>query len=100
MPTEFDPIPQVSNRGPLAILDQLMQQLRAQKKYHELFEALKMRVREQLGLPLLYGDAMDDLDETRREKLEDGLLDACREVGMLLLDEGKIREGWMYLRPV
>jgi hypothetical protein len=59
-----------------------------------------MRVRQQLGLPLLYGDSMDELDTPQREKLEDGLLTACREVGTLLLQDGKIREGWMYLRPV
>jgi hypothetical protein len=100
MPTDFDQIQQVSQRGTAAILDELLAQLRAQKKYHELFEALKMRAREQLGLPLLYGDSMDELDEVQREKLENGLLAACREVGMLLLEDGKIREGWMYLRPV
>ena len=100
MPTDFDHIHETANRGAAAILDELVEQLRSQKKYHELFEALKMSARQKLDLPLLYGDSLDELDEGVREKLEDGLLAACREVGMLLLADGKIREGWMYLRPV
>jgi hypothetical protein len=59
-----------------------------------------MRTRHRLGLPLLYGDSGDQLDTATRDRLEDGLLDACREVGLLLLRDGAIREGWMYLRPV
>lgn len=74
--------------------------LRKEDKHHELFEALKMRVRHGIGLPLMYGEASDNLIEAQRTKLEEGLLAACREVGSSLLQSGKIREGWMYLRPV
>jgi hypothetical protein len=74
--------------------------LRRQKKHHELFEVLKMQLRQRLGLPLLAGESTDGLPEEKRAKLEDGLIAACREVGASLLQEGKIREGWMYLRPV
>jgi hypothetical protein len=91
---------ELAQRGVEAVLDRLAEQLRERKRYHELFEALKMRVRWRLGLPLLHVDAGDRLDESQRNKLEDGLIEACREVGMLLLREGNIREGWMYLRPV
>jgi hypothetical protein len=68
-----------------------------------------MKLRWQLGLPLLprvavfseakHGDS-EKLTEQQRTKLEDGLIGACREVGAALLQDGKIREGWMYLRPV
>lgn len=74
--------------------------LRRQKKYHELFEVLKMQVRRKLGLPLFYSDGADSLTEPQRMQLEEGLVAACREVGSLLLKEGQVREGWMYLRPV
>ncbi|MEX2175087.1 MAG: hypothetical protein WD872_12050 [Pirellulaceae bacterium] len=86
--------------GADAALAQAATLLGEQQKYHELFEVLKMQLRRKLGLPLLYGDAGDDLSEARRTQLEEGLIDACRTVGNLLLREGKIREGWMYLRPV
>ncbi len=89
-----------SAQGVAGALDALSQRLRDQKKYHELFEALKMRVRHRIGLPLLYGDGSDELDESKRQQLEEGLIEACREVGTLLLNRGRIREGWMYLRPV
>lgn len=99
--TEFDQLQDALERGGVdAALDQLAEYLRENKKYHELFEALKMKVRHGLGLPLTYSDAGDELDESTRTKLEDGLIDACRAVGTALLREGAIREGWMYLRPV
>ena len=99
--TEFDQLQDALERGGVdAALDQLAEYLRENKKYHELFEALKMKVRHGLGLPLTYSDAGDELDESTRSKLEDGLIDACRTVGTALLREGAIREGWMYLRPV
>lgn len=90
----------LATAGVDAAFTRLVEELRSRRKYHELFEALKMRLRFQLGLPLRYNDLGDDLDETRRNRLEEGLLEACREVGACLLANGRIREGWMYLRPV
>ena len=99
--TDFEKIQQqLDENGAAAALDVLAEKLREQQKYHELFEALKMLVRLRIGLPLLYNDSGDELEPDQRDQLETGLLDACREVGMLLLKAGKIREGWMYLRPV
>ena len=86
--------------GSTEVLDRLSAQLREAGQYHELFEALKMQLRTRLGLPLLFGDGSDELDESRRAELEEGLIAACREVGLALLRQGKIREGWMYLRAV
>ena len=83
-----------------AVLAQLITGLKEEKKYHELFEALKMKVHHSIGLPLLYGESGDELEESQRNALEDGLLDACRQVGMGLLTEGRISEGYMYMRPV
>src|SRR5262245_63681545 len=101
MPTsDFDQLQSAfSSGGAEAALKRAADLLREQKKYHELFEVLKMQVRRKLGLPLLPG-ASDELPEETRTKLEDGLISSCREVGSALLKEGKIREGWMYLRPV
>ncbi|GIW93461.1 MAG: hypothetical protein KatS3mg110_1502 [Pirellulaceae bacterium] len=83
-----------------AALEQLENQLRLERKYHELFEVLKMRARHRAGLPLLYTDPPDPMPDEQRQLLEDGLLAACREVGLLLLESGAVREGWIYLRPV
>ncbi len=65
----------------------------------ELFEAMKMNVRHRLGLPLLPNDQHDVRSEDMDRQLEEGLLAACREAGAMLVQDGKVREGWMYLRP-
>ncbi len=97
---EFDQLQQtLASAGIGPALALLTQQLREKKQYHELFEALKMHARHRIGLPVMYGESGDDLEPGQRTKLEDGLLEACREVGLLLLEAGRIREGWMYLRP-
>jgi hypothetical protein len=99
--SDFDQLQSaLSSGGAEATLEQAAELLRQQKKYHELFEVLKMQIRRKLGLPLLASDATDGLSDEQRLKLEDGLIGACCEVGNALLGEGKIREGWMYLRPV
>lgn len=87
-------------QGTAGLLSALADRLRASRQPHQLFEALKMQVRHRLGLPLLYSDTPDELTDSQRNGLEEGLIGACREVGLLLLKEGKIREGWMYLRAV
>jgi tetratricopeptide (TPR) repeat protein len=99
--TEFDLLSDhLTAAGPDAVLTAAANTFREQKRYHDLFEVLKMQVRRRIGLPLMYSDSADQLSEEQRTRLEDGLIAACREVGSLLIREGKVREGWMYLRPV
>jgi tetratricopeptide (TPR) repeat protein len=90
----------VESGEPNAALDALIAHLRQNHLYHELFEALKMRLRTQLGLPAAQAEQEPQLDEAQELELERGLIDACRQVGELFLKQGKIREGWMYMRPV
>lgn len=98
---QFNDLKQLANTaGIAASLDWLIETLRTQQDYHQLFEALKMRMRHQLGLPILYTQRPDELDAEQQHQLELGLLDACREVGSHLVEAGKLREGWIYLQPV
>ncbi|MFI4875037.1 MAG: hypothetical protein ACIALR_06860, partial [Blastopirellula sp. JB062] len=90
----------LEQQGAEAALLRLADEFRREKKHYELFEALKMSARVRLGLPLLFAEGGEDLPEETRDALEDALIEICREVGTLLLDEGRIREGWYYLRPV
>lgn len=91
----------LTNGGVAEALDQLAAQLRDRKQYRELFQALKMKTRHNLKLSPISNDAEDDaLPEDVRNQLDQGLLQACREVGLLMLADGNIREGWMYLRPL
>ncbi len=101
MSTIFDELAEAYRQeGTAVTLRRLADHLRQQKRYHELFETLKLNVRERLGLPLLYTELGEDLEPDRREALEQGLIDACREVGQLLLNEGRLRDSWHYLRAV
>jgi hypothetical protein len=77
----------------------MIESFRQSGKPMELFEALKMRVRHQLGLPLVNTESEPPRPEDVERQLEAGLLDACREAGTMLIQQGRIGEGWMYLRP-
>jgi len=80
-------------------VERMVAYYRDQRRPLELFEALKMQTRHRLGLPLIAAEdeprVADDVDR----QIETGLLDACREVGEMLISMGRVREGWMYLRP-
>ena len=78
----------------------LIEFFRHQGAYHELFEALKMKARLELGLTAVPPGPDEVLTPMVTDKLERSLIDACRTVGLLLLGDGRIREGWMYMRPV
>ncbi|MFO0914331.1 MAG: hypothetical protein U0795_15330 [Pirellulales bacterium] len=77
----------------------VVDRLTAAGRYAELFEALKLQLRHRLGLPLL-ASGTEQLDEPVQAEYEAALIDACRRVGLLLLDDGRIRDAWTYLRPV
>lgn len=84
---------------PAVMLDRMVQHLRDSRQPMELFEALKMRTRHQLGLGLLASNDEPSCPDDVERQLEAGLLDACRETGSMLIEDGQVAEGWMYLRP-
>ena len=59
-----------------------------------------MRSRQRLGLPVILQGPIDDLDEPLRSQVEDAYLDSCRQVGKSAARRRRVREAWMYLRPV
>jgi len=95
---QFQALLQQSN--PDDAINLLIEHFRQEKMHYQLFEVFKLQARAQLGLPLLYPGTSETLTEQQRNQLEDALVQACDEVGRMLLDDGKIREGWYYLRPV
>ncbi len=82
-----------------SMLASMVDHYRHERLPMELFEALKMQVRYKLELPLLSSDDDELRTDAMDRQLEDGLLNACREAGTMLIEDGRIREGWMYLRP-
>ncbi len=81
------------------LFGKLAHQLAAEGRWHELFEARLTEARHRLGLSLTDPPRLDDLPEEQRAVLENDYTAACREVGRLLTEAGKLREAWQYLRP-
>jgi len=95
--------------GLQAAAQELVERMRQQKLYPELFEARKMLHRVELGLPPVQVDPIGahgkksgaiQQDPQVQDELDKRLLDACREVGGGLMRSGRLQEGWMYLRAV
>ena len=91
---------QIQDAGMDAAIERMIAHFRAEKQHFQLFEMYKLRARARLGLPLLFPGTSENLTEEQRDQLEEALVEACDEVGRMLLDEGRVREGWYYLRPV
>lgn len=88
------------SEGPAAAINQLIETLRGQKEYHRLFDALLLKKRYELGLPLARPTTLDDVPEDRREAFEEFYVEAAREIGRLLLDDGQIAQAWVYFRTI
>ena len=84
---------------PERLFQQVAQTLVERGEFHRLFDLRLIQERRRLGLPLDRRTPIDDVEEPLRSQLETGYLAACREVGELLLEAGRLREAWMYLRP-
>ncbi|MEM6472516.1 MAG: hypothetical protein AAF802_23340 [Planctomycetota bacterium] len=82
------------------LLEQLVEYYRKQASPMELFEARKMVIRNALGLPIVTSENEPPRSEAVERQLEAGLLEACRETGEMLIDAGRVFEGWTYLRPI
>lgn len=106
-------------QGSLAVACALVEKLRSEGRFAELFEARKMLHRMELGLSPVHVEgvssgsetvgsivgangvgAVGTLDPKIQDELDKRLLDACREVGCGLMRTERLQEGWMYLRAV
>ena len=76
---EFEQLDAALDEGIPAVIERMIEQLRERKRFHHLFEALKLRLRYQMGLPLWEHTPGEQLDSEVRDRYEDGLIEACRE---------------------
>jgi hypothetical protein len=100
--TTFDELEEsLQSGGVSACLARLADLLEEHKKFQELFEARKMQVRHELGLPLLSNDLPAELSAEERRQIEDKLIDSYREVyrdvGLLMFRNLELNRGWMLL---
>lgn len=82
--------------GSSAMFAALAASLVERRRWHALFDLRLLEARSALGLPLSGG--IETVDAGVRESLDARSLEACREVGWPLLDEGQVAAAWMYLR--
>ncbi len=84
--------------GPARAIDRLCDTLRERKDYSNLFYALLMKKRHELGVsPIPTGPALD-LPAECHEPYEDAIREAGRLVGRLYLEEGNVAHAWAFYR--
>ncbi|HEY3966415.1 MAG TPA: hypothetical protein VGM05_17775 [Planctomycetaceae bacterium] len=88
------------DKGPAAAIDHLIGVLRDEKRFHQLFDALLMKKRLELGLALVRPTSLKDVPDDRRDEFEKTYIDTARHVGELLLADGSIPQAWHYFRAI
>ena len=89
-----------SSKGIDEGLEFLGDQFLNSNEFHRYFDVLKMKTRRSLGLSLLHNHDDPPLEEETQRKLEDGLLNSCREVAKLFFADDNLNDGWVYLQPL
>jgi hypothetical protein len=83
-----------------AALDRLIEQLRAERRWHKLFDARLLKRKWELGLPLSRPSSLQDVPQAQRKLVEETYIEAAREAGLAWLAEGDIPAAWMYLSVI
>ena len=99
--TAFDELEsRLAERGIDGVFEHLVEQLTAEKKYHELFDVLLMRSAAAAGAAGGADDVARRAGRAAARAGRRGLSGRLPRRGQLLLADGQLREAWMYLRPV
>jgi hypothetical protein len=97
----FDELQQrLAQKGPAAAIEQMCSLLRERKDYANLFYALLLKKRYELGVSPIPTAPSQDLPESVHEPYESAIRDAARLVGNLLLEERNIPQAWAYFRMI
>ena len=84
--------------GPSAALDRLTDHLAAAGEYRALLDALLLKARHELGLPLITSGSLANIPEPARSQYEEKYVAAIRLVGSKFLEAGDIPTAWAYYR--
>jgi len=90
--------PMLESEDPASSLDYLIGRFREAKDYHLMFEAMLMKKRLELDLPLIQAPNLAALPPDLQAKYQQFLVEAAQETGELLLAKGDIPKAWPYLR--
>jgi hypothetical protein len=86
--------------GPDAAIEQLCTALREKNDYANLFYALLLKKRHELGVSPVPTEASQALPEAVHAPYEDAIREAGRLVGNLYLQQGDIPRAWAYFRMI
>src|SRR5262245_43677661 len=98
-PQLFDDLQRsVKTEGPARAIDRLCETLRQRKDYSNLFYALLMKRRHELGVNPVPTGPSQDLPPEVHAPYEEAIRAAGQEVGQLYLEEANIPHAWVFYR--
>lgn len=86
----------LESKGTEAAIDSLCEVLRQQKDYHNLFYAILLKKRQQLGVNPIPTSPAQSLPESMHKDYEEGIREAAQTVGQLFLKDKNIPNAWSY----
>ena len=86
--------------GPDATLAALIDGLETRGEFRALLDALLLKARFDLGLPLVQVGSLAEVSEPTRSQYEDRYIEAIRKVGGLVLASGDLVAAWPYFRVI
>ena len=86
--------------GAAAAVKRLCDTLEAEKDYQNLFYALLMKKRHELGVSPIATGSNNDLPASAHEPFEGAIRDSARTVGELYLKDGDLPKAWGYFRMI
>jgi hypothetical protein len=95
---QIDRLHQTEGAG--AAIDRLIAVLNDCGDFHKLFDALLLKKKFELGLPLVQPASFDDVSAERQQEFEESYVSAARTVGSLFLAQGDIPQAWLYFRSI
>ena len=88
------------SKGAGAAIDRLIETLTERREYDQLFDALLLKKRFEMELPLVQPSSSNGIPDDRLDEFEQCYVDSARRVGRLFLDDGKIPLAWVYMRYI
>jgi hypothetical protein len=86
--------------GPAAAIEELIRSLEQRGELHRLFDAILLKKKFEMGLPLSRPTSFDNVPEERQAEFEEAYISAARRVGQAFLAENNIPQAWIYLRTI
>jgi hypothetical protein len=86
--------------GPGAAVEELIRTLETRGEHHRLFDAILLKKKFEMGLPLSRPTSFDSVPEDRQTEFEEAYIAAARRVGTAFLNQNNIPQAWIYLRTI